>query len=664
MELDGSTAPVQQVRYSIEKSNTTFAEIAGYLMAMTVLSALLVWLAFWVRENPSTGFDVRGVEVVAGWDFAGASIFFNSIAFLTDNYPAMVVGVISVAFMLVTGRNRVAMGLLASGIFVGSSAFFGDYILGEFVGRARPDGGHASFPSGHALGTTVFYGFTIYLALRYRLRRRLLVPLVIFSLLLIATGGLSRIFQSAHWPTDVAGGYLLGLTALLALICFHRWYESIRWFAAPRLGIDVPVVPVRGVKVAGSYASVVMLDPVMGTATKFYSPPLVIRILYWLAFQARFPYDANPHALEAARYRRQIAGLLTEYKFGKNLVAPILSMGCISGRPSIVSRYVDGAEAPNDEAAQSFLKDVSVLFAAAGMPVWQLNPRNPHSHTNLIRRPNGDQYIVDLESAVVTPIPAKGQIMSSLRRGSFPVFDDIDFLRLRTFVSVHQDDITARLGATKWDEINTAIVRGEKAFNSWQGSELRLASRLIRFTYALLNWKQMFVRTRAAITDADTKGELFLTRGLDRWIEEGRITVAEADVLKTELKSREVHDALKGLGAHVGITAVLRFPFGSIFRPVWTLSIWAKELYRYARTGSKACLLFIKVHNPVVVVLSVIPGFGGFAYLASRPLRRAVLIRLMLDQTGRKVPFKLYSRLGFQRLIAPRKKPSAGVTPG
>ena len=97
-------------------------------------------------------------------------------------------------------------------------------------------------------------------------------------------------------------------------------------------------------------------------------------------------------------------------------------------------------------------------------------------------------------------------------------------------------------------------------------------------------------------------------------------------------------------------------------RPLYTLAIWVKELYRFVRTGSKACVRFIRVHNPAVVVISVIPGFGGLAYLASKPLRRAVLIRLLIDQTGRKVPFKLYSRLGFQRLIAPRKKTGADLT--
>ena len=246
--------------------------------------------------------------------------------------------------------------------------------------------------------------------------------------------------------------------------------------------------------------------------------------------------------------------------------------------------------------------------------------------------------------------------MSSLRRGSFPIFDDIDFLRLRAFVQVHEAEIRDAVGQEKLDELHGAIIDGEAAFNSWQGSELRIASKIIRFTYTMLNWKQLFVSTRQAVTTADVKAEEFLTKGLDRWIEEGRITPREADALKAELKSGEVHEAMRHLGAHLALSTALRFPFGSIARATWTLWFWVKDLYRYARTGSRACLQFIRVHNPVVVVIAVIPGFGAFAYLASKPLRRVVLIRLMLDQTGRKVPFKLYSRMGFERLIAPRRQ--------
>ena len=152
MGFNRNLTSMQEVRYSLEESNTSWVEIAVYLIAMTVLTALLLWLSVWVRANPATVLDVRGVETISGWEFAGASVFFNAIAFLTDNYPAFVIGTVSVVFVLVTGRNRIAMGLLVSGVFVGVAAFVGDYVLGEFVGRLRPDGGRASFPSGHALG--------------------------------------------------------------------------------------------------------------------------------------------------------------------------------------------------------------------------------------------------------------------------------------------------------------------------------------------------------------------------------------------------------------------------------------------------------------------------------------------------------------------------------
>ncbi len=645
----------EPARYSLYPSRYALAEVALYLTAIGTVVGLLIALAVWVRNNPASDFDTKWFITIREWDLPGADAFLDTVAILTDNYPAMTIGILTVVFLLLSGRNRVAIGLMVAGVFVGSLSFLGDFILGEYVGRDRPDGGAISFPSGHAFGTTLFYGFAIYLSFIYRLRPKLLVPVLLVSIVLIGATGVSRIHQDAHWPTDVVGGYLLGLAGLIALICFQRWYDSIRWFAAPKLGRDIPAVAMPGIVETGSYASVVMLDAQQGTAIKVYDPPFVIRILYWLAFQARFPYDANPHALEASRYRRQIAGLLTEYQFGKNLVSPILSMGCIGGRPSIISKLIVGEEAPNDEIAQDFLKKVTVLFAAAGMPVWQLNPKNPHSHTNLIRTAEGDDFIVDLESAIVTPFPAKGQIRSMLRRGSFPVFDDIDFLRLRAFIHVHEQELEETLGEEKLLELWTAVAEGEEAFNSWQSSELRLASKIIKFTYSILNWKALFRRSKNAISTADVKAEEFLTAGIDRWIEEGRITVEEAEVLKADLRSHEVHEVMRHLGAHVAISAAFRFPFGSILRPMWTLGFWAKELYRYMRTGSKACLRFIKVHNPAVVVLSIIPGFGAFAYLASKPLRRMVLIRLMIDSTGRKVPFKLYSRLGMQKLVAPRR---------
>ena len=70
-------------------------------------------------------------------------------------------------------------------------------------------------------------------------------------------------------------------------------------------------------------ASVVLIDPIRGCVTKTADPPLVIRGLYWLAFQADFPYSSNLAALIAAKYRREVAGSLTYHHFGRAVIAPI-----------------------------------------------------------------------------------------------------------------------------------------------------------------------------------------------------------------------------------------------------------------------------------------------------------------------------------------------------
>ncbi len=86
----------------------------------------------------------------------------------------------------------------------------------------------------------------------------------------------------------------------------------------------------------------------------------------------------------------------------------------------------------------------------------------------------------------------------------------------------------------------------------------------------------------------------------------------------------------------------------------WTLSFWVKTQFRrLLRRAPKAAGEATNIHSPLVMVLALVPLLGGIAYMAARPLRRKLLIRLMLDQVAVKLPFKLYSRLRLNRLLAP-----------
>ena len=55
----------------------------------------------------------------------------------------------------------------------------------------------------------------------------------------------------------------------------------------------------------------------------------------------------------------------------------------------------------------------------------------------------------------------------------------------------------------------------------------------------------------------------------------------------------------------------------------------------------------------LVALLSAVPGFGTFAYLAAKPVRsNRLLLRATADAALTKVPWRLYARTGLPRLIA------------
>ena len=410
-------------------------------------------------------------------------------------------------------------------------------------------------------------------------------------------------------------------------------------------------------RIEKSIASVVVLDPEQKTATKVYIPPPVVKLLYWLAFQSKFPYTSNEAALQAAAYRRKIASLLTIHRFGVDLVAPVTEISCLHGDCNFVTEFVPGSKVENDQEAKLFLTQVAETFAEAGLSVWQINPRNPHAHTNLILTPEGNYKIIDLESAVVTILPAKGQWHSSLKRGSIPVFDDIDFSRLAAYITANYAALEASLGADGLARLKDAAKSGEQAIQDWKDCEPRIWGWLISRVYRLMDWKAHLQHLRAALHGADKAAEVFLLSGIKRWETAGRLTNSEARSLRAYISSPEIHDATRHLGAHLVLSAVFRFPIGSIARLAWTVSFWTRTRSRDLRSRPTTSGIKVSdIHNPLVMMLSILPGIGTVAYLAARPLRRKLLVRLILDQIAWKLPFKLYGRLHLGHWLVPRLK--------
>lgn len=83
-----------------------------------------------------------------------------------------------------------------------------------------------SFPSGHSMNCIVCYGILIYLIRRYCADRRLANGLTALLSLLIFSIGCSRVYVGVHYPTDVLGGWSLGLAFLLAAVLIYEKAEG------------------------------------------------------------------------------------------------------------------------------------------------------------------------------------------------------------------------------------------------------------------------------------------------------------------------------------------------------------------------------------------------------------------------------------------------------
>lgn len=199
--------------------------------ALALASVAFVTLAVMAHRTPYFDADLRITrtvqELTEPWLIAPLDAL-SAIGF--PPVVDLVYGAIAIA-IYVAGRRRAALG---AGFAAGSGALL-NFTVKALVDRPRPPASlvhvqHAiassTFPAGHVLNATAFFGFLLYLAaarMPHSWRRTTLLVLLAAT---IAGMGLARIYSGEHWPSDVLGGYLLGWIACYATIAFHRWLES------------------------------------------------------------------------------------------------------------------------------------------------------------------------------------------------------------------------------------------------------------------------------------------------------------------------------------------------------------------------------------------------------------------------------------------------------
>ena len=190
--------------------------IAALLMALAGAFAFIE-LADEVLEKETVTFDQRLFDAIAGRYQRlgpGSQEMWRDLSALGGATVIILLSTGVATFLLLRRQWRSAAFLAISvvgGLILSS-------LIKQAIDRARPEllehhalPGSPSFPSGHATHAAVVYLAIAILLTKLVESVRLKAYILTAGLLVPLLVGISRIALAVHWPTDVLGGWLIGL---------------------------------------------------------------------------------------------------------------------------------------------------------------------------------------------------------------------------------------------------------------------------------------------------------------------------------------------------------------------------------------------------------------------------------------------------------------------
>lgn len=190
-----------------------------YSFTGSLLLVVFLFLSYVVRFQPNwlTGID-QSITTIVRTPYPYANSFF--ILFTKLANPVTIV-LITFCFSWFLYKHRYFPEL--GWLLINTAVIAGllNPLLKQLFMRQRPTLTHLvsensySFPSGHSLGSMLLYGTMIFLLPRFIKNHhwRIACQLVLGCTILLI--GISRIYVGVHFPSDVFGGFCLGLAWLL-----------------------------------------------------------------------------------------------------------------------------------------------------------------------------------------------------------------------------------------------------------------------------------------------------------------------------------------------------------------------------------------------------------------------------------------------------------------
>lgn len=187
-----------------------------------IIFAALTYFVVTGQSNPDTmetGFD----NIIRHWLYSirtpWLTEMMKAITYMGNTSTIIAMCIIFLIIPKLTKRFGIP---IAAAAIIGSAI---NKVIKHLVMRPRPDvslhlieQGGWSFPSGHSISGLLMYGLLAWLIRKYVKDKRIANAVSVLLTLLWMCIGMSRVYLGVHYPSDVLGGWTLGMAIMMAVI--------------------------------------------------------------------------------------------------------------------------------------------------------------------------------------------------------------------------------------------------------------------------------------------------------------------------------------------------------------------------------------------------------------------------------------------------------------